>query len=623
MTNRFLKQLDTRPLLCDGAMGTMIYSKGIAFERCFDELNLTNPALIADIHRSYIDAGADVIETNTFGANRLKLGEHGLAGKTVEINQAAVKLARRVVDASFREVFVAGSVGPLGARLAPLGRLSPTEAHDAFGEQIAALVEGGVDLLLFETFADLRELREAITAAREVYTDIPIVAQVTFTQDGRTPLGFTAQKVGEELANLPVDVIGLNCSVGPTDVLRTLQKLARTLPKGTRLSAQPNAGWPERVGERIMYPAPPEYFGDYALAFVETGARLVGGCCGTTAEHITNMRAALDEPTRDVSHLLVGGDEIQLATSADTVGPTRLARQLAAGEFVIGVEMTPPKGFSAERLLAGAATLQAAGADTVNLTDSSRSRMRVSPWAMCHLVQTELDMETVLFFPTRGRNILRVQGDLLAAHALNVRNVFVVMGDPTTIGEYPDALNEYDVVPSGLIKLLKQGFNQGVDYAGEPIAQPTNFLVGCALNLTPPDLERELKVLHRKIENGADFALSQPVYDVEAARTFVKRYEEEYGPLNLRIMAGILPLYNARHAEFLHNEVPGITIPDDMRQRIRRVGEKSAEEGLDMARELIAELHPFISGIYLMPPFDRFDLAAELIESVKEKVAPA
>jgi len=414
--NRFLQQLDKRPLLCDGAMGTMIYSKGVAFERCFDELNLTNPALIADIHRSYINAGADVIETNTFGANRLKLGEHGLAGKTVEINQAAVRLARRVVDASFREVFVAGSVGPLGARLAPLGRLSLAEAHEVFLEQVTALVEGGVDLLLFETFADLRELQEAITAAREVSADIPIVAQVTFTQDGRTPLGFTAQKVGEELAGLPVDVIGLNCSVGPADVLRALQKLAKTLPSGTRLSAQPNAGWPERVGERIMYPAPPEYFGDYALAFVETGARLVGGCCGTTAEHITNMRAALDDPTRDVSHLLVSGDEIQPAISADTVGPTRLARQLAAGEFVIGVEMTPPKGFSAERLLAGAATLQAAGADTINLTDSARSRMRVSPWAMCHLVQTKLDMETVLFFPTRGRNILRVQGDLRRSH---------------------------------------------------------------------------------------------------------------------------------------------------------------------------------------------------------------
>ncbi len=621
MTNKFLQHLDSRPLLCDGAMGTMIYSKGVAFERCFDELNLTNPALIAEIHRSYIDAGADVIETNTFGANHLKLGEHGLAGKVNEINRAAVQLARRVVEASFKTVFVAGSVGPLGARLAPLGRLSAADARDVFGEQITALVNGGADLLLFETFADLRELREAILAARDVSTDIPIVAQMTFTQDGRTPLGLTPQKVSEELAELPVDVIGLNCSVGPADVLRILQKVGRALPQGTRLSAQPNAGWPERVGGRVMYPAPPEYFGDYALAFVETGARLVGGCCGTTAEHITHMRAALDAPDREISHLLVGSDETSPAPTTDTVDASRMATQLAAGAFVIGVEMSPPKGFSAERLLAGAATLQAAGADAINLADSPRSRMRMSPWAVCHLIQSELNMETVLHFPTRGRNILRVQGDLLAAHALNVRNIFVVMGDPTSIGEYPDALNEYDVVPSGLIKLLKKGFNQGVDYGGEAIAQPTNFLIGCALNLTPGDPQREIKVLHRKIQNGADFALSQPVYDVAAARAFIQQYEAEHGPLKLHIMAGVLPLYNARHAEFLHNEVPGINIPSEIRQRMRRAGDQGAQEGLTMALELVGELRDFARGIYLMPPFERFDLAAELIERVRQDVS--
>jgi homocysteine S-methyltransferase len=600
-------------------MGTMIYSKGVAFERCFDELNLTNPALVADIHHTYIDAGADVIETNTFGANRLKLGEHGLAKKVTEINQTAAQLARRVVDASFKEVFVAGSVGPLGARLSPLGRVSASEARAVFLEQVAALIKGGVDLLLFETFADLRELEEAIAAAREVSAGIPIVAQVTFTQDGRTPLGHTPQKVAEQLAGLPIDVIGINCSVGPADVLRSLQSLAKSLPDGTRLSAQPNAGWPERVGGRVMYPAPPEYFGDYALALVQTGARLVGGCCGTTPEHITHMRVALDDPTRDVAHLLVVGDEAALATSQDTVAPTRMATQLAAGEFLIGVEMSPPKGFSAEKLVAGAATLQAAGADAINLADSPRSRMRMSPWAVCHLIQDQLDMETVLHFPTRGRNILRVQGDLLAAHALNVRNIFVVMGDPTSIGEYPDALNEYDVVPSGLIKLLKKGFNQGIDYGGEPLLQPTNFLTGCAINLTPGNPDRELKVLRRKIDNGADFALSQPVYDAAAAKSFVKRYEDEYGPLDLHILAGVLPLYTARHAEFLHNEVPGINIPEATRQRMRQAGDKGAAEGLTIARELIAELRVFTQGMYLMPPFERFDLAAELIEAVKEE----
>jgi homocysteine S-methyltransferase len=618
MTYSFLQKLDARPLLCDGAMGTMIYSKGIPFEQCFDALNLTNPALIADIHRGYIDAGANVIETNTFGANRLKLSDYGLAGQMADINRAGVHLARRVVDASFKEVFIAGSVGPLGPRLAPLGRLSVAEARAAFEAQIAALVEAGADLIVFDTFTDLFELVEAVQAARVVSADIPLVAQLTFTDDGRTPLGHTPQKVAATLAGLPLDVIGVNCSVGPAGVLRVLQGLARALPAGTRLSAQPNAGWPERVGGRIMYSSPPEYFGDYALAFVEAGARLVGGCCGTTPEHITHMRAALDDPARLAPSLLrLPGDEPQAVHLADTLPPTRLARRLAEGQFVVSVEMSPPKGFSAERVLAGAATLQAAGATVINVADSPRSRMRMSPWAVCHLIQTQLDLETVLHFPTRGRNILRVQGDLLAAHALDVRNIFVVMGDPTTLGEYPQALDSYDVVPTGLIKLLKQGFNQGLDYGGEAIAQPTHFVIGCAVNLNPADPAREIKVLRQKIENGADFALTQPIYDPANLETFLARYEADHGPLTLPLLAGVLPLYNARHADFLHNEVPGINIPADIRQRMRDAGEKGAQTGLAMARDLIRQLRPQVQGIYLMPPFDRYDLAAEVIEGIE------
>lgn len=616
MAHKFLEQLDSRPLLCDGAMGTMIYARGIPFERCFDELNLSQPALIAEIHRGYIDAGANVIETNTFGANRFKLDKYGLAGKVADINGAGVRLARRVVDASFKEIFIAGSIGPLGVQLAPLGRTSHAEARDAFREQAATLIEAGVDLIIFDTFTDLFELCEAIIATREVAPDIPIVAQLTFTDDGRTPSGHTPQKVAEQLGQLPVEVIGINCSVGPAGVLRTLQGLARVLPAGTRLSAQPNAGWPERVAGRIMYAATPEYFGDCAPALVEAGARLVGGCCGTTPEHITYMRMALDDPTRRPPHLLrLPGDEPARAGSPDLLQPTRLARRLAARDFVIGVEMSPPKGFSAERLLAGAATLHAAGAHLINVADSPRSRMRMSPWAVCHLIQTQLNMETVLHFPTRGRNILRVQGDLLAAHALDARNIFVVMGDPTSIGEYPEALDTYDVVPTGLIKLLKQGLNQGLDYGGEPITQPTNFLVGCALDLTPTDPEREIKVLRRKIESGADFALTQPVFDVAAAQAFISRYAAEHGPLTLPLLAGVLPLYNTRHADFLHNEVPGITIPDELRQRMRAAGDKGAAEGIAITRELIAQFRPLVHGIYLMPPFERFDLASEIIEA--------
>lgn len=619
MAHNFLSRLDSTPLLGDGAMGTMIYAKGIPFERCFDELNLSAPALIADIHRAYIDAGANLIETNTFGANRFKLNEHGLAGKVAEVNRAGVHLARRVVEASFKELFIAGAIGPVGPRLAPLGRLGTDQARAAFQEQVTALVEAGVDLLLFETFTDLSELREALIVARQAAPELPIVAQLTFTEEGRTPLGHTPQKVAELLSDLAVDVIGLNCSVGPADLLRALQSLAEALPAGTRLSAQPNAGWPERVGGRIMYPAPPEYFGDYALAFVEAGARLVGGCCGTTPEHITHMRAALDDPTRRAPHLSrLPGEESRVTTLADGLEPTPLARKLAAGQFVVSVEMSPPKGYSAERTVAGASTLQEAGANVINVADSPRSRMRMSPWAVCHLIQTQLKLDTVLHFPTRGRNILRVQGDLLAAHALDVRNIFVVMGDPTTIGEYPDALNDYDLVPTGLIKLLKQGLNRGVDYGGEPISQPTNFLVGCALNLTPADPAHEMKLLHKKIENGADFALTQPFYNVAEAQAFITRFEAEHGSLELPILAGVLPLYNARHADFLHHEVPGIDIPEAIRRRMDRAGERGAQEGVVMARELVLQLQAFAQGIYLMPPFGRYDLGAEVIEVLQE-----
>ncbi|MEW5957351.1 MAG: bifunctional homocysteine S-methyltransferase/methylenetetrahydrofolate reductase [Chloroflexota bacterium] len=616
--DQFLQALETRPLLGDGAMGTMIYAKGIPFERCFDELNLSQPALIADIHRAYIEAGSNLIETNTFGANRFKLDEHGLADRVAEINRAGVELARRVVAASFKEVFIAGSIGPLGRRLAPLGRLSEAQAQVAFMEQATALVTAGVDLLILETFGDPFELRQAIMAARQVSADMPIVAQLTFTQDGRTPLGHTPPKAAEVLAGLPVDVFGLNCSVGPADLLRLLPALAEALPAGTRLSAHPNAGWPERVGGRIMYAAAPDYFGDYALAFVEAGARLVGGCCGTTPEHITHMRAALDDPARLAPRLArLPVEETRPAAAPGGVEPTRMARMLAAGEAVISVEMNPPKGFSAEKLLAGATTLTEAGANIINLADSPRSRMRMSPWAVCHLVQTGLNIDTVLHFPTRGRNILRVQGDLLAAHALNVRNIFVVMGDPTSIGDYPDALNEYDVVPTGLIKLLKEGFNRGLDYGGEPLAQPTNFLVGCAVNLTPANPEREIKLLRKKIENGADFALSQPVYDVAQAQAFLARYEAEYGPPELAILAGVLPLFNARHADFLHHEVPGIHISEEIRQRMRLAGDRGAVEGVAMARDMVQQLLSFTQGIYLMPAFGRYDLAAEVIEATQ------
>jgi len=614
----FLERLAEGPLLFDGAMGTMLHSQGASLDRCFDELNLTHPAMITDVHRAYIEAGARVVETNTFGANRLKLSEHGLHDKVTEINRAGVELARRAAEASSdKSVLVAGSVGPSGRQLAPLGRLRPEAARAAFQEQVVALVDAGVDLLIFETFSDLEEMGEAVRAARGV-CGLPIIAQMTFTEDLRTPLGHTPEQVLEFLHDLDVDVIGVNCSVGPALVLRVIQHMRETLDSGNGvpLSAQPNAGWPTRAGERLMYPAAPEYFGEYALSLIEAGAAVVGGCCGTTPAHVAAMRTALDNPLRAPATMkLRPAAEAEVIASAEA--PTELAQKLASGEFVIGVEIDPPKGYAAEKLLAASRMLRDTGADVMNVADSPMARMRMSAWAVCHLIHSRVGMETVLHFPTRGRNLLRVQGDLLAAHALGVRNLFVVMGDPTAIGDYPEAMDQYDLVPSGLIRLIKQGFNQGVDHAGSSIGQPTSFLVGCALNLSATDLDREVRVLRRKIEAGADFALSQPVYDAEVVRRFRVYYEERYGPLPLPILVGILPLYGIRHAEFLHNEVPGIFVPDATRERMRRAGENGPWEGVLMARELLVELGSLVQGAYLMPAFNHFDLVAEIIEEVR------
>jgi homocysteine S-methyltransferase len=613
------ERIQASPLLADGAMGTMLHAHGIPFDRCFDELNLSQPAAVAEIHRAYIDAGAQLIVANTFGANRYKLGEHGLERRAAEINAAAVALARRVVAASFREVLIAGDVGPLGVRLAPFGRVRAEQAHAAFREQIAALVEAGADVIVIETMSDLHEIAEAVRAAKEIGGAVPVIATMTFTRDDRTLLGDGPAQVGERLAQLGADFIGVNCSGGPAQVLRILHAMKQVAPEA-RFAVKPNAGWPEQVGGRIMYPATPEYFAEYALAFAEAGAQIIGGCCGTTPGHIAAMRAALDAPPRAgprERRVFFAGEREERVAPADR--PTQLAEKLAAGRFVVGVEMDPPRGFSLHKLLAGAHLLAEAGADVINVADSPMARMRMSAWAVCHLIQQEVKIEAVLHFPTRGRNLLRVQGDLLAAHALGVRNVFVVMGDPTSIGDYPNANDNFDVVPSGLIKLIKQGFNTGVDYAGTDIGQPTSFLVGCAVNLCAPEVDKEIRTLRRKIEAGADFALTQPVYEAAPAREFVRRYEDKCGALKLPVLAGVLPLYNVRHANFLHNEVPGITIPEALRQRMASAGGRSAEEGVRIAQELLEELRGVVRGAYLMPPFGRYEMAAEILDRVRAR----
>ncbi|MDL1910340.1 bifunctional homocysteine S-methyltransferase/methylenetetrahydrofolate reductase [Chloroflexi bacterium CFX6] len=614
--NEFLNLLSSQTLLADGAMGTMLHAHGVGFDKCFDELNLTNPAAVAEIHRAYIEAGAQLIITNTFGANRFKLSKHGLQDDVVEINKAGVDLAKRVVSASFREVLVAGDVGPLGVRIAPFGRVQAEEAREAFAEQIQALSEAGVDLIVIETMSDLYEIGEAIKAARQV-CDLPVVASVTFTRDDRTLLGDDPTKVARTLHEAGVDVIGVNCSGGPAQLLRILKQMHQTAPDA-KFWVKPNAGWPEQVGGRIMYPADAEYFGDYALSFREAGACVVGGCCGTTPQHIAAMRKALDTaPHIDQTHIVIlPQDEI---AETEQEQPTKFAQKLTSGGFAISVEMDPPRGLSTHKLIAGASLLADAGADVINVADSPMARMRMSAWAVCDVVQRKVGVETTLHFPTRGRNLLRVQGDLLAAHALGIRNVFVVMGDPTAIGDYPEAMDNYDLVPSGLIKLIKQGFNAGVDHSGTSIGQPTNFFVGAALNLCPPDIDNEIKNLHRKVRAGVDFFLTQPVYNPNDGPKVLEAYEARHGKFDKPILAGILPLVSVRHANFLHHEVPGVFIPEEIRKRIEAAGEaeRGVKAGVEIAVELVEQIKAWARGVYVMPQFHKYDMVAEIIEGIK------
>jgi homocysteine S-methyltransferase len=614
----FRSLLSAGPILADGATGTMLHARGVGREACFDELNLTRPDLVLDLHRAYLASGARLIETNSFGANPYKLATHGLDGRVAEINARAAQLAAQAVREGGAQAWVGGSVGPLGVRLTPYGRVTAEQAEAAFRSQIEALRSGGADLIIIETHSDVAEVSAALRAARSV-GDFPVITSLTFTRDDRTLLGDTPAAAAAALAAAGADVIGANCSGGPAQLLRILLQMKEAAP-GVPLSVMPNAGWPERVAERILYPATPAYFAEHALAFREAGAGIIGGCCGTTPEHIAAMAEALAQPGRStrIEIPTVPGPAAAEGPPA-TEPPTRLAARLADRHFIVSVEIDPPRGLSMHKLQAGASLLTEAGADVINIADSPMARMRMSPWAICHRLQHDQGIETVLHFPTRGRNLLRIQGDLLAAHALGVRNLFVVMGDPTAIGDYPDALDDYDVVPSGLIRLIKQGFNVGLDHAGGELGEATSFIAGCALNLAAPDPRRELRALRKKISAGADFALTQPVYDARLVRSFIADYQAAYGRPEIPILLGMLPLLNERHATYLDNEVPGIQIPEAVLRRMQAAGSQGQQEGLRICHELLRELADVVRGVYLIPSFGRFDLAAELIEAIRKE----
>ncbi|MDQ7818942.1 MAG: bifunctional homocysteine S-methyltransferase/methylenetetrahydrofolate reductase [Armatimonadota bacterium] len=611
----FLERLQEGVLLADGAMGTQLYARGVPFDQCFDALNLTRPDLVRQIHLDYIHSGAELIETNTFGANRFKLAQHALAHRLGEINRAGAALARETADAAGRPVFVAGSMGPIGRPMAPLGAVSPEEVRQAYAEQAAALVEGGCDVLILETFTDLAELVEAVRGVRDA-TDVPLIAQMTFTQEGRTLLGHEPAEIVRTLEALPVDVVGANCSVGSLGILQVIQRMAAASP-AVFLSAMPNAGFPAYVGGRYIYVSTPSYMAGHARQMAALGARIVGGCCGTTPEHIAAMREALAGPAPAVTTAVVEFPPARPPAEepAARPEPTPLAQKLGR-TFVITVEVDPPRGAQDRRELDGCRRLQEAGVDAVDVADNPLARLRMSPWAMCARIQSEVGLETVLHFTTRDRNLVRLQSDLLAVHALGVRNVLVLRGDPPQMGDYPNATAVSDVTPSGLVRLIKE-FNRGRDQSGNPIGAPTAFTVGVALNLAAADLDREVRVLERKVRAGADFICTMPIYDPEVLDRFLR----VAGGLPLPTLVGVLPLVSHRHAEFLHNEVPGFRVPDWVRERMRLATDARAE-GIRIAHALVEAIRGRVAGLYLIPSFGRFDAVLELVRLARRAAVP-
>lgn len=614
MIHPFLEKLRAGPVLSDGATGTQLYASGIAYERCFDELNLSQPDLVQKLHQEYIAAGAEVIETNTFGANRVKLARFGLEWKVRDINFRGVKIAREAREVSGEPVFLAGSVGPIGQPLAPVGSISLDAARAAFREQIEALLEAGADLLILETFPDAEELRQAALAAREA-SDLPIVAQLSFAEDGRTITGAMPAEAAAALLDLGVSVLGVNCGLGPQMALDVIQQMA--VPPGTLLSAQPNAGFPSRMQGRYLYFSTPEYFAEYARRFAQAGVNLIGGCCGTTPQHIGAMRRTLDalRPDGRVARvgMAVADKPSEAAEAPATEGPTPWMQKLQAGKFVVSVELDPPKGLNPAKIVQGAEFLTGVGVDAINIGDSPMARVRMSCIALAVLIQRQTGLDTIIHFTTRDRNLMALQSELLGAHALGIRNILALTGDPPRVGNFPNATGVWDVDSVGLVQILKQ-MNQGLDWAGNSIGHQAAFQIACAVNPIAEDLPLELDRFRRKIEAGADFAMTQPVYDVNQLLSFL----DLVGPVPIPLVLGVMPLQSHKHAEFLHNELPGVTIPEAVRERMRLAGEHGIAEGILQAQEFLSEAQDYVQGIYLMPSFGRYEMVAELVKVLNQ-----
>jgi homocysteine S-methyltransferase len=612
-TSPFLDRLAQGPLLADGAMGTLLFGRGVAYERCFDELNVAEPALIEAIHREYLGAGAELIETNTFGANAVRLAAHDLQDRARVIARQGVKIARSAREIVGTNAFVAGSMGPLGKQLEPFGPVSITEAEAAFRTQVEGLLEGGLDVFLLETFQDLNEILVAMRVLRSITTEVPVIAQMTFGLDGKTRYGHTPQLVARALRQAGADVIGVNCGVGPQPTLEVLEDVIAAA-EGTPVSVMPNAGLPQFVEGRYVYLSSPEYFADFAARAVALGARIVGGCCGTTPAHIRAMRDRLR------SHLpveqLPSGAEIHVVDKAppeETPGESETPSFLRKlGEkFVVSVEIDPPRGINTQKVLAGARLMAERGVDAINIADSPMARIRMSAASLAYQFHALFPrMEIILHYTTRDRNLMGLQSDLLGAHAVGLRNILCLTGDPPSVGDYPNMTAVYDTNSVGLVGIVGK-MNRGVDVAGTSIGAPTNFAIGCAVNPTAENLDHELEHFRHKLEAGAQFVMTQPVYEVACWERFLEKLG---GMPRIPILIGILPLQSFRHAEFLHNEVPGIQVPEWIRQRMHDAGNEGQKVGVELARDLLRECRAHANGVYLMPSFGRYENCLEVLD---------
>ena len=611
-----------RPILADGAMGTVLYARGIFINRCYDELNLSDPGLILAVHEEYLQAGADVLETNTFGANRFRLARHGLAGKVAEINAAGVRIAREAVahlkEKQAGDAWVAGAVGPLGVRLEPLGKTGLDEARAAFAEQIQALTTAGVDFLVVETMPALNEAHEALNAAHEIAPDLPVLVMVTVDDEGNCLDGASPEHAAALLTEWGAGAIGVNCSTGPSNVLTAIEAMrkATTLP----LAAMPNAGMPRAIEGRNIYLCSPEYMASFARKAIAAGAQFVGGCCGTTPNHIRAMRSAMRAIDAQARVQSTGAAP---AITTETP-PARLAERsrigalVAQGAFVTMVEIVPPRGIDCSKEIEGARLLASLGVHAINVPDSPRASARMSAQSLCIQIQQHTGIETILHYTCRDRNLLSIQSDLLGASSIGLKNILCLTGDPPKLGNYPDATSVFDVDSIGLVNIVRR-LNHGLDIGANSIGASTNFTIGVAANPGVADIEHELRRFVYKVEAGAEYAITQPVFDLRLLESFLERIKDHRIP----VIAGIWPLTSLRNAEFMKNDLR-VSMPEEIMLRMAQADtpESARREGILIAQEMLEAVKPFVQGVQVSAPFGRYNVAAEVIASVLPQPAP-